>query len=92
MPQYLIEREIAGAGKLSSADLQAITQKSCAILHDIGPEIQWIESYVVDDKIYCVYVSPDEEKIRQHAVQGDFPANRISEIRNIIGPEKLLLN
>lgn len=86
MPKYLIEREIAGAGKLTPADLQGIAQKSCAVLRGMGPEIQWIKSYVLDDKVYCVYVATNEEMIRQHAEQGGFPVNRISEIRNIIGP------
>ena len=89
MPKYLIEREIAGAGKLTPADLQGIAQKSCAVLRGMGPEIQWIKSYVLDDKVYCVYVAPNEKMIRQHAEQGGFPANRISEIRNIISPETL---
>lgn len=86
MAKYLIERGIAGAGKLTPADLQGIAQKSCAVLRGMGPEIQWIKSYVLDDKVYCVYVATNEKMIRQHAEQGGFPVNRISEIRNIIGP------
>lgn len=86
MPKFLIEREIAGAGKLTLTDLQSISQKSCSVLRGMGPEIRWIKSYVVDDKVYCVYVAPNKEMIRQHAEQGDFPANRISEIKHIINP------
>jgi len=84
MPKYVIEREIPGAGKLSREQLQAISQKSCSVLRSLGPEIQWVESYVVDDRIYCVYIAPNEELIREHARQGGFPANRISEVRAII--------
>jgi hypothetical protein len=86
MPKYVIEREIPGVGELTCDQLQAISQKSCAVLSDLGPEIQWIESYVVDDRIYCVYIAPNEELIREHARQGGFPANRISEVRTIIDP------
>ncbi len=86
MPKYVIEREIPGAGKLSPNELTAISQKSCAVLRKMGPEIQWIQSYVTDDKIYCVYIAPDEEAIRKHAQQGGFPANRISRIRALIDP------
>jgi Protein of unknown function (DUF4242) len=86
MPKYVIEREIPGVGELTPDQLQAISQKSCAVLSDLGPEIQWIESYVVDDRIYCVYIAPNEELIREHARQGGFPANRISEVRTIIDP------
>lgn len=86
MPKYVIEREIPGAGKLSAAQLQAISQKSCGVLQNLGPQIQWIESYVTDDKIYCVYMAPNEEMVREHAQQGGFPANRISEVRQIIDP------
>ena len=86
MPKYLIEREIPGAGNLSKADLQGISQTSCAVLQKMGPEIQWIESYVTGDKVYCVYIAPNEEMIRQHAQQGGFPANRISEIKSVIDP------
>ena len=86
MPKFVIEREIAGAGKLSSQELQGISQKSCGVLQQMGPKIQWVESYVTDDKIYCVYIAPDEATIREHAEQGGFPANRVSEIKSIIDP------
>ena len=86
MPKYLIERELPGAGQLSPADLQAISRKSCDVLHALGPDIQWVHSYVVDDKICCVYIAPDAEIIREHARCGGFPANRISEIRAVIDP------
>jgi len=77
MPKYVIERELPGAGKLTSDQLQAISQKSCGVINHLGPQIQWIESYVTDDKIYCIYRAPSEELIRQHAKEGGFPANRI---------------
>ncbi len=86
MPKYVIERDIPGAGKLSSKELQAISQKSCGVLRQMGPQIQWMHSYVTDDKIYCVYVAPDEEALRKHAQMGGFPANRISRIRTMIDP------
>lgn len=86
MPKYLIEREIPDAGRLSSDELQGISQKSCGVLRSIGPEIQWVHSYVTDDKLYCVYLAPDEETIREHAARGGFPADRISRIRSIIDP------
>jgi hypothetical protein len=86
MPKYIIEREIPDAGKLSTQQLHAISQKSCAVLKEMGPRIQWVESYVTDDKIYCVYLAPDEETVRQHAEQGGFPANRISQVRSMIDP------
>ncbi len=86
MPKYVIEREIPGAGKLSPTELQAISQKSCGVLREMGPQIQWVQSYVTDDKIYCVYVAPNEEAVRRHAQQGGFPANRISRIRTTIDP------
>ena len=86
MPKYVIEREIPGAGKMSGEELKAISQTSCGVLRAMGPEIQWVHSYVTDDKIYCVYVAPNEEVIRQHAQQGGFPANRISRIRSLIDP------
>ncbi len=86
MPKFLIEREIAGAGNLSGQELQAISQKSCGVLSNMGPQIQWVQSYVTGDKIYCVYIAPNEELVREHATQGGFPANRISEIRTIIDP------
>ncbi len=86
MPKFVIEREIEGVGKLPKEQLQAISQKSCGVLHNMGPQIQWIHSYVTDDKIYCVYIAPDEETVRQHAQQGGFPANRISQVRAVIDP------
>ncbi|MCI0331487.1 MAG: DUF4242 domain-containing protein [candidate division Zixibacteria bacterium] len=86
MPKYVIEREIPGAGKLSTQELQAISQKSCGVLQKLGPQIQWIHSYVTGDKIYCVYIAPNEEMIREHARQGGFPANRVSEIKRMIDP------
>ena len=86
MPKFIIEREIEGAGKLSSAELQGISQKSCSVLGELGPAIQWVESYVTDDKVYCVYIAPDDQLIRKHAEQGGFPANRISQVRNEIDP------
>ena len=86
MPKYLIEREIPGAGKLSPQQLQAISQKSCSVLNKLGSQIQWLHSYVVDEKIYCVYIASNEEMIREHARQGGFPANRISEVKAVIDP------
>jgi hypothetical protein len=86
MPKYVIEREIPGAGSFSAEQLQAISQTSCGVLKAMGPQIQWLHSYVTDDKIYCVYIAPDEESVRQHAQQGGFPANRISQVRTIIDP------
>ena len=86
MPKYVIEREIPNAGKLSAAELQAISQKSCGVLQKLGPQVQWLESFVTDDKIYCVYIAPDEKSVREHANQGGFPANKISAVRSIIGP------
>ena len=84
--KILIEREIPGAGKLSAKELQGISQKSCGVLKQMGSQIQWIQSYVTDDKIYCVYIAPNEEAVREHARQGGFPANRISEIKSVIDP------
>ena len=86
MPKYVIEREIPGAGNLSAQDLQGVSQKSCGVLKNLGPQIQWVQSYVTGDKIYCVYIAPNEEMIREHASQGGFPANRISEVKSIIDP------
>lgn len=86
MPKYVIEREIPGAGDLSQQELQGISQTSCSVLQKLGPDIQWVESYVTGDKVYCVYIAPNEELIREHAKQGGFPANRISEIKSIIDP------
>jgi cell division inhibitor SulA len=86
MPKYLIERELPGAGKLSAPELQAISQKSCGVLNQLGPQIQWLQSYVTGDKIYCVYIAPNEEIVREHARQGGFPANRVSEVKAVIDP------
>jgi hypothetical protein len=86
MPKFVIEREIPGAGKLAKADLQAISQKSCGVLSSMGPKIQWLESYVTDDKIYCVYIAPDEATVREHATKGGFPANKVSRIATMIDP------
>jgi hypothetical protein len=86
MPKFVIEREIPDAGKLSPQQLQAISQKSCGVLRELGPQIQWLQSYVTDDKIYCVYIAPDEATVRKHAQRGGFPANRVSQIRAVIDP------
>ncbi len=86
MPKYLIEREIPGASKLSPEELQGISQKSCGVLREMGPQIQWVQSYVTDDKIYCVYIAPNEDAVREHAAQGGFPANRVSQISSVIDP------
>ena len=86
MPKYVIEREIPGAGKLTPEQLQGISQKSCSVLKNLGPQIQWLESYVTDDKIYCVYIAPNEAMVREHAKQGGFPANRVSEVKSVIDP------
>ena len=86
MPKFVIEREIPGAGKLSSQELKGISQKSCEVLRELGPGVQWVESYVTDDKVYCIYVAPSEEAVREHARRGGFPANRISAVRRMIDP------
>lgn len=86
MPKYIIERDIPNAGALSAEDLQGISQKSCSILHAMGPKIQWLQSYVTGDRVYCVYIAPDEASIREHAQQGGFPANKIAEIKTVIDP------
>jgi len=86
MPKFVIERDIPGAGKLSPQDLHGISQKSCSVLQGMGPKIQWVESYVTDDKVYCVYIAPDEATVREHAKQGGFPANRVSQVRTVIDP------
>jgi hypothetical protein len=86
MPKYVIERDIPGAGKLTADQLQGISQKSCGVLAKLGPQIQWVESYVTDDKVYCVYIAPNEALVREHAKQGGFPANRVSQVRSIISP------
>ncbi|MDP9426884.1 MAG: DUF4242 domain-containing protein [Actinomycetota bacterium] len=86
MPKYVIEREIPGAGDLSAEELQGISQTSCNVLNEMGPQIQWVQSQVTDDKIYCTYIAPNQEMVRQHAEQGGFPANKISEVRSVIDP------
>lgn len=86
MPKYVIERDIPGAGQLSSGELQAVSQKSCGVLTELGPQIQWVQSYVTDNKIYCVYIAPNESLIREHARRGGFPADRVSEVKTVIDP------
>lgn len=86
MPKFVIERELPGAGQLPPDQLHAISQKSCGVLRELGPGIQWLESFVTDDKIYCIYIAPDEATLRKHADMGGFPANRISQVRTIIDP------
>ena len=86
MPKFVIEREIPGAGKLSPPELQAISQKSCGVLRELGPSVQWLHSFVTDDKIYCVYIAPDEAAVRKHAAMGGFPANSVARVRRIIDP------
>lgn len=86
MPQYVIERELPGAGSLSHDQLHAMSQSSCAVLHDLGPDIQWVQSYVTDDKIYCIYRAPSEELVREHASRGGFPANSIAQVHAVIDP------
>ena len=86
MPKFVIERELPGAGQLSSDQLHAISQKSCGVLQQMGPQIQWVESFVTDDKIYCVYIAPDEASVREHARRGEFPATRVSRVRTMIDP------
>ena len=86
MPKYIIEREIPGAGNLTPDELQVISQKSCGVLKHLGPQIQWLESYVTEDKVYCVYIAPNGAAVREHAKQGGFPANRVSEVKVIIDP------
>lgn len=86
MPQFVIEREMPGVGDLGAAELQGASQNSCSVLRDLGPEIQWVHSYVTDDKIYCIYRAPSEELIREHANNAGFPANSIARVRNVIDP------
>lgn len=86
MPKYVIEREIPGAGKLTAEQLKGVSQTSCGVLNKLGPTIQWVQSYVTDDKVYCVYIAPNKQIIEEHAKQGGFPANRISEVRGVIDP------
>jgi len=86
MPKFVIEREIPNAGKLSPEELRGISQKSCGVLRNLGPQIQWVQSYVTDDKVYCVYIAPNKEMVQEHAKQGGFPADRISEVKSVIDP------
>jgi hypothetical protein len=86
MPQFVIEREMPGAGKLGPEDLKMASQTSCSVLRDLGPEIQWVQSYVTDNKLYCIYRAPNEEMIREHAQRGGFPCNKVSEVRSTIDP------
>ena len=86
MPKFVIERDIPNAGKLSAAELQGVSAKSCSVLRELGPTIQWVQSYVTDDKIYCIYVAPDEETVRRHAAQGGFPADSVARVRAVIDP------
>lgn len=86
MPKYVIERNVPGAGGLPAQELQGISQKSCGVLSDLGPQIQWVESYVTDDKIYCIYIAPNAEMVAEHARLGGFPADRISEVKTMIDP------
>jgi hypothetical protein len=86
MPKYVIEREIPKAGRFSPQELRAISQKSCSVLNQMGPQIQWLQSYVTDDKVYCVYIAPNEEMVREHAAKGGFPANGIAVVRTVIDP------
>lgn len=86
MPKFLIERDLPGAGQLSPGELQGISAKSCSVLNQLGPTVQWVQSYVTDDKIYCVYIAPNADLVREHAKRGGFPANRISEVKTTIDP------
>ncbi|HZQ44338.1 MAG TPA: DUF4242 domain-containing protein [Acidobacteriaceae bacterium] len=86
MPKFVIERELPGAGKLTPEQLQGVSQKSCSVLRTLGPQIQWVQSFVTENKIYCIYISPDEATIRRHAEMGGFPANSIQEVRAVIDP------
>lgn len=86
MPKYVIERDIPGVGQFTPEQMQAISQKSCSVLQNLGPQIQWLQSYVTADKIYCVYIAPNEAMVREHAAQGGFPANRVSEVKTTIDP------
>lgn len=86
MPKYVIERDIPGAGKLTGTDLAGISRKSCDVLRSMGSEIQWVHSYVTKDKVYCVYIAPNEAMVREHARKGGFPANQVSEVGTVIDP------
>jgi hypothetical protein len=86
MPKYVIEREIPGAGNIGPQDMQGISQKSCSVLQELGPQIQWVQSYVTEDKIYCVYIAPNKEMVLEHAKRGGFPANSVAEVKRMIDP------
>ncbi len=86
MPKFVIEREIPGVGSMSAEQLEAVSQKSCSVLRNLGPQIQWLHSYVTDNKIYCVYIAPNEAMVREHARQGGFPANSVAQVRHVIDP------
>ena len=86
MPKFVIERHIHGVGSMSPEQIQAISQKSCSVLRDLGPQIQWLQSFVTDHKIYCVYIAPNEEMVREHARLGGFPVNSISQVRRVLDP------
>ncbi len=86
MPRYIIEREIPGAGDLTPEQLQGVSQKSCSVLQELGPQIQWVQSYVTGDKIYCVYIAPNEDLVKEHAQKGGFPANSVAEVKTVIDP------
>jgi cell division inhibitor SulA len=86
MPKFVIEREIPGAGSMSAQQLQAVSEKSCSVLRNLGPQIQWLQSYVTENKIYCIYIAPNEELVREHARLGGFPANSVSQVKRIIDP------
>ena len=86
MPKYVIERNIPGAGALTKEQLTGISQKSCGVLKQMGPQVQWVESFVTDDKIYCVYIAPDEASVREHATKGGFPADSVAQVRRMIDP------
>lgn len=86
MPQFVIEREMPGVGELNATDLKGASQTSCSVLRDLGPEIQWVHSYVTNDKIYCIYRAPNEDLIREHAVRAGFPANSVAQVRSVIDP------
>lgn len=86
MPKYVIERDLPGAGRLSPEELRGISQHSCSVLNELGPQVQWVKSYVTDDRVYCVYIAPNEELVREHARRGGFPANRVSEVKAVIDP------
>lgn len=86
MPKYVIERVVPGAGKLTPTELKALSQRSCSVLNELGPQIQWIQSYVTDNKLYCIYVAPNEEMVHEHARRGGFPANHVSQVKTIIDP------